>query len=373
MNIAINCRFLIKDRLEGIGRFTYEVFKRVCEQHPEHHFHLIFDRPIDPAFVFGGTVTTHCLSPPARHPLLWYWWFEKRIPNLLLKIQADLFVSPDGYCSLASDGKQLMVIHDLAFEHFPEHVPSLASRYYRYFTPKYAARADRIVAVSNATKKNIITQYEVAADKIDLVFNAPNELFRPLSTDEKTKTKEKYTDGQSYFIYVGSMHPRKNVARLIQAFDMFKAESGSTKKLVLAGRFAWKSGNAKQAYESSSYRADIITTGHIEGGQLARLVASAEALVYPSLFEGFGIPIVEAMQAETPVITSNCSSMVEVAADAALLVDPTAVDSIAEALQIIENGSQSTQLIRKGLLRATEFSWQRSADQMWKAMIKTIE
>ena len=152
MKIAVNTRFLIKNKLEGIGWFTYESLKRITRQHPEHEFVFLFDRPYAEEFIFSDNVTGRVLFPPARHPLLWYWWFEYSVTAALKQIKPDIFLSTDGYLSLACQVPQVIVMHDLAFEHFPDHVNALTARYYRHFTPKFAKKANRIATVSEYSK-----------------------------------------------------------------------------------------------------------------------------------------------------------------------------------------------------------------------------
>ena len=119
MKIAVNTRLLLKDKLEGIGWFSYETLKRITTQHPEHQFYFIFDRPFTDEFIFSYNIEPVVIGPPARHPVLWYYWFEFRLPGLLKKINPDIFLSPDGYLSLKSHFKSIAVIHDLNFIHYP--------------------------------------------------------------------------------------------------------------------------------------------------------------------------------------------------------------------------------------------------------------
>ncbi len=151
------------------------------------------------------------------------------------KLQPDLFLSPDGYTSLKSKFKSLVVFHDLNFEHYPEDIPLLERKYYKYFFPKYAKKADRIATVSEYSKQDIVEQYKVSPDKIDVVFNGANENFVPLSKSEKIKIKKEFSNGASYFVYVGSLHPRKNLVNLIKAYDKFKTENSSSVKLLIVG------------------------------------------------------------------------------------------------------------------------------------------
>ena len=373
MKIAVNTRFLLKNKLEGIGWFTYESLKRITRQHPEHEFVFLFDRPYAEEFIFSDNVTGRVLFPPARHPLLWYWWFEYSVTAALKQIKPDIFLSTDGYLSLACEVPQVIVMHDLAFEHFPDHVNALTARYYRHFTPKFAKKAKRIATVSEYSKQDIVKLYDIAPGKIDVVYNGSNELFVPLREEEKVKIRQQFTGGHPYFIYAGALQPRKNIINLFLAFDSFKKNNSCNAKLVMAGR-NWSYHEAMKVHEAMQYREEVIFPGHLTRTDLSRLLGAAEALVYISLFEGFGIPIVEAMHCDVPVITSNISSMPEVAGEAGLLVDPYSVADIAEKMQLMfGNESLKSRLIEMGRLQRQQFTWQRTADELWECVLKAVE
>ena len=148
MKIAVNTRFLLSGKMEGFGWYTYEITKRMVEQHPEHEFIFFFDRPFDPKFIFASNVTPVVLNPPARHPVLFIYWFEFAVRRALKKVKADVFFSPDGYLSLRSMIPQISVIHDINFEHFPKDLPWSARAYLRYFFPLFAKKATQIITVS---------------------------------------------------------------------------------------------------------------------------------------------------------------------------------------------------------------------------------
>lgn len=368
MKIAVNTRLLLSGKLEGIGVFTAETMRRITQAHPEHEFYFLFDRPYDKQFVFSSNVHPVVMGPPARHPVLWYWWFEWSVPRMLQQVAADLFVSPDGYASLRAQCPQVVVMHDLAYEHFDDHVDRLTRAYYRHFSPRYAQKAARIVAVSEYTRNDLMQLYGVEASRIDVVYNGVDAYFRPLAAEEKEQVRQHLTGGQPYFLYAGAIQPRKNIVRLLQAYDVYRSRYGGTLKLVMAGR-QWSYPQAQRAFERMQFRADVIRIGHLSRAELARVMGAAQALVYVSLFEGFGIPIIEAMYSDVPVITSNTSSMPEVAGDAALLVNPLSVDAMAEAMhQIAGDAALCQRLIQAGRQRRQHFSWQQSAHRFWNSI-----
>lgn len=373
MKIAINTRLLIKNKLEGIGWFTFETLKRITSQHPEHQFYFIFDRPYDESFIFSDNISPVVAFPQARHPFLYYLWFEVAIPRVLKKINPDLFFSPDGYLSLSTNAKSMNVFHDLNFVHYPKDLPLLERKYYNYYFPKYAQKAQRIATVSEYSKSDIVKQFGVPEEKIDVVYNGSNEGFKPISDKLKTQIKIEYTNGAPYFVFVGALHPRKNLVNLFKAFDRFKSSVDVDTKLLIVGEKKWWTADIENAYEKMSCKEEVVFSGRLAFEKLQQVVASALALTYVSYFEGFGIPIVEAFYANTPVITSNVTSMPEVAGGAALLVDPFSVESISDAMIKISSDEKLRQtLIENGIKRAKDFSWQKSADRLWASMEKVL-
>ena len=373
MKIAVNTRFLLKNKLEGMGLFTHEVLKRLVKQYPEDEFIFFFDRPYDASFVYGENVKPVVLFPPARHPFLFLWWFEWSVANALKKYRPDVFFSPDNFLTLNTDAKTVLVTHDLAHVHYPEQVSFLQRKYYQWLVPKFNKKADRIIAVSNFTKSDLIRQYAIPAEKISVACNGCSGNFKPLLEEEQKKIRKEYAEGQPYFFYVGAVHPRKNIHRLIRAFDQFKHKTNTGVKLLIAGRFAWQAGEVKSAYEQSPYQPDIHFIGYIRGEVLPKLIGGALACTYVSLFEGFGIPILEAMHCEVPVITSNTSSMPEVAGDAALLVNPNSIAEIANAMQQIwEDSHLQSKLVSAGKLQRQKFTWQKAADVVYQNLQSVV-
>ncbi len=371
MDIAVNVRFLLPgNQLEGIGRFTYETLKRLVAAHPEHTFHFLFDRPFDRRYLFGSNVVPHVLLPPARHPFLWIAWFEGAVSWWLWRHRPAVFFSPDNYTTLFTSIPRVTVFHDLAFEHFPEHMRLLEQRYYRFFAPRFARASERLVTVSEATRQDIVQTYRVPAAKISIAYNAADEHFRPQPTDVQQLTRERYAAGRAYFLFVGALHPRKNLANLLRAFDEFKERTDAPTKLLIVGRTAWKAGPMLDVYQQMAHRRDVHLTGRVSEEELVQLYAAALATIYVPFLEGFGIPIIEAQACASPVLTSDRSSMPEVAGGAALLADPFNSTAIADALiRLQQEPELRAHLIEKGLQNVRRFSWDHSAEVLWQAIL----
>ena len=215
---------------------------------------------------------------------------------------------------------------------------------------------------------------ESLESKIDVVYNGANKNFKPISAIEKTVVHKKYTDGKQFFLFVGTLHPRKNLINLFQAFDHFKQETNSDIKLLIVGKRMWWTKEIENTYKHLKYQDDVVFTGRIPEAELCQITAAALALTYIPIFEGFGIPLIEAMSCETPVITSNVTSMPEVTGDSAILVDPFSVSDIAKGMEKMYLDKEfRTQLIEKSKMQREKFSWNQTANLLWESIQKVLE
>ena len=374
LRIAVNTRLLLKGKLEGIGWFSYESLKRMCISHPEHEFIFIFDRPYDQSFIFSDNVTAVVIGPPARHPFLYLIWFEYSVTKVLKKYKADVFLSTDGYLSLSTDIPSIAVIHDLNFEHYPKDLPFLDLWYYKRYFPKFARKAERIITVSNYSKEDIHRLYNIPSTNIDVAYNGVNDVYRALTIKDQEIIRSEVSNNEKYFVFVGALHPRKNLIGLFKAFDYYKKNTNNNTKLVIVGSKQWWTKPIQNAYNNMEFKDDVIYTGHLSSERLNEVIASAIALVYVSYFEGFGIPIIEAFKTQTAVITSNVTSMPEVAGDAALIVDPFDYKDIASAMIKIDSDTElRKKLIAKGIERSKLFSWDNTANTIWETILKVVD
>lgn len=374
MRIAVNTRLLLKGKLEGIGWFTYQTLERIVRNHPEHDFVFFFDRAYDPSFVFAPNVTPVVVHPQARHPILFYIWFEWSIPAMLRKYKIDLFLSPDSFMSLSTKVPTCLVIHDLAFEHYPDHFVLSHRLYWRHYSPLYARKAKRIATVSTYSKNDINKRYGIDLKNIDVIYNGAHDEYKPLTHEQREEVKLKYADGCEYFVFAGALHPRKNIVNLLKAFVLFKKRQRTNMKLVIAGRMAWKYEEVEQMKEAMPFKEEVKWVGYMNVDELSQVIGASYALVYASLFEGFGIPILEAFQCNVPAIVSNTSSMPEVAGDAALLIDPSSPEDIANNMHLLyKDEALRNRLIAKAPEQVRKFDWDGAAVRLWESMMKCVE
>lgn len=368
MKIAVNAQLLLFDRLEGIGRFAYETLWRMCSLHPEHDFLFISDRPTDARWNFPPNVQWISTRLPSRHPILWFLRFHWEIPRILKKHQADLFLSPDGW-SVPSSLPKLVVLHDLNFLESPKNLPPLTRFYFTHFFPSYARQAQAVVTVSNFSGQDIQQRLGIPASQIAVVYNAAGSEFKPMNGLEIQRAQAQFNAGKPYLVFVGAQVPRKNLPRLLEALDVIWSENPQAPNLLLVGEPMWSGSELRLVVKNMKNPAKLNFTGRLKRPQVAQVIAAAEGLLLPSLFEGFGIPVLEAMACGVPVLTSNSTSLPEVAGGAAVLVDPSNVQLIKQGIeQLLYNDELRQQCIQKGLKRAAQFSWDQSAEALFQAL-----
>ncbi len=355
--------------MEGIARYIYETSIRLIENNPADQFFLVFDRAIDPGLKskFPSNAKFLVAHPQARHPILFYIWFEHALPRLFKKHNIDLFYSPESFLSLKANVPTLIVTHDIAFETYRDHLPKTIQNYLVRNGPKFHDRADHVVAVSDFTRQDIIKQYKVSPDKISIAGNATPDGFKPINEIEKIKVRKRYSNGDNFLLYVGAIHPRKNIDRLIEAFDHFNQDKTYT--LLLIGRMAWETSELIKKIDDNE---KVIHLANI-GPELKTIMAAADLLCYVSLFEGFGIPLLEAMSCKVPVLTSENSSMSEVGGDAAYYVNPSSAESIASGIKtILQDENLRLSMIAKGEKRINDFSWDITSKLIEEQLFKLV-
>ena len=260
-------------------------------------------------------------------------------------------------------GKVVTMVYDTVYKAFPETMNS-RTRFMLNLSMKHSCkRADIIVTISQFSKSEIMKYLNVPPEKIVVMpCGVDLELYRPdYGMDDVQRVKNKYDIKGEYLLYLGTLEPRKNIERLVEAFYLLKQRIANWPKLVIAGRKGWQYESIFQKVHTLGLMDDVIFTGYVDAADSPVLTMGALAFVFPSLYEGFGMPPLEAMACGTPVITSNAASLPEVVGDAALLVDPFSVESIADTIEhILQDESLRSELSQKGLERASDYSWEHS-------------
>jgi glycosyltransferase involved in cell wall biosynthesis len=290
-------------------------------------------------------------------------WTHGRLSLEMLQSPPDVLFVPAHAIPLWHPRATVVTVHDLGYRREPQ-AHSSGARMYRVWSTRFSARAaTRIIAVSESTRRDLIDLEGIPSERIRVVHHGVDESLQPVEDASKLReARQRYGLPGSYFLYIGTLQPRKNLVRLIQAHRRLRETDADAPALVLAGRTGWLAEpilrEARQGVSADS----VLLPGYVARDDLAALMSAAVAFVYPSLYEGFGMPVLEAMACGAPVLTSEVSSLPEVAGDAALLVDPRDVDTIQAGLvRLTKDTALRVSLSQRGLQRARAFSWSRSA------------
>lgn len=349
----------------GIGRYVRELVAALANQDSVTHYRL---------FVAGAKT----LPPPPGENFTWspteisprWWariWHRAQIPFPVefFTGRVDLFHATD-FTLPPTLCRTILTVHDLSFVRVPETTSPTLKRYLDAVVPRSVKRADHILADSQATKDDLIALYSTPGDKVTVLLSGVEPRFRPIDDlNSLERVRVRYALPQRpYILSVGTVQPRKNYVRLVEALGLLRGQ-GLDVSLVIVGAAGWLADPIYQAIKRLRLSEFVHFTGFADDADLPALYTGAVCVALPSLYEGFGLPVLEAMACGTPVLTSNISSLPEVAGDAALLIDPHETEAIADGLKrLITDSALRDQLIARGYQQAARFTWDRSAREL---------
>jgi len=353
----------------GIGRYVRELTSALAQLDHHNHYKL---------FVAGAAQaqlpplpSSNFIWKPSRITPSWFarFWHRARLPIPVEVITGgiDLFHATDFVLPpTRRETKTLLTVHDLSFIRVPDAAtPSLRS-YLNKVVPRSVKKVDHVLADSQATKDDLIELYDVSPAKVTVLLSGVDTRFQPV-TDQSTlmRTRHKYElEDHAYILSVGTVQPRKNYSRIIRALHILR-QQGHDLHYAIAGGKGWLNDEMYTTIKQTGMQDYVHLLGFVDDEDLPALYSISDCLVISSLYEGFGLPILEAMACGTPVITSNLSSLPEVAGKAGILVDPRDTNAVVDAIQeIITNGNKRQQLIKAGYQQATKFTWEHSAQQL---------
>lgn len=289
------------------------------------------------------------------------------LPQKMIEDRLDLFLLQYAAPPICP-APYVLVVHDISYERYPEFFNKAELTRLRLLTPLSLRNASHVVTCSEFTKEDMIRHYRLSPKKISVIYYGKNEKYKLIKdTAALQATREKYDLLKPYILYVGNIQPRKNLNRLLLAFKDLKDRERIPHNLVIVGNKAWLYSDVFKLIKDSNLTNEIIVTGYVPEEELPLLYNAAELFVYPSIFEGFGFPVLEAMACGVPVVTSNSSSLPEVAGDGALLINPLSVSDMAQAMhKILTDTNLREELKEKGLRQAERFTWNKTANDFLK-------
>ncbi|MEX2425785.1 MAG: glycosyltransferase family 1 protein [Thermomicrobiaceae bacterium] len=364
MRIALDYTPAI-NQIAGVGRYTRSLFAALLNCAPEDTEWLLWhtSRVEEEARLPTGEYVSHSRLPVSARwsNLLWHRVgvpisIERLIGNVSLVHGTDFVVPP-------SRSPSIVTVHDLSYALMPHLAFPRLRSYLERAVPRSIDRADRVVAVSETTKRDLCEYYEISPNRVDVVHHAADPLFSPPDYSDIMAMLAQLGLRRPYFIIVGTVEPRKNHLTLLRAFERVHAEHPEA-SLVVVGREGWLAGDIMRALAQAAEKMPVVYLQGIRDSLLPALYAASTALVYPSRYEGFGLPVLEAMASGTAVIASNTPAIVEVAGDAALLAAPEDDETLARAMtRLIEHPEERDELLERGTARAAQFSWDRAANR----------
>jgi glycosyltransferase involved in cell wall biosynthesis len=342
----------------GVGYYTENLLSSVMRMSPEHEYILFSNRDMRASWQpLGREVVYSQGFFPVRSV-----WMQTVLPGTLRKAGPELCHFTNYLAPLTLRCPYVVTIHDMTLFITPRLHNFKKIVLDRTLIPHVARRADAIITVSNSARDDIVRHLRVPRKKIKVISNAISPAFRPVTGEARLEAiRQKYGIRGPYILYVGTIEPRKNIARLIQAFAQLKAIR-LPHKLLIVGQPGWHCAPIYGEVERLGLQSEVIFTGYVPFEDLPALYSAAESMAFPSVYEGFGLPVAEAMACGTPVVTSNSSALAEVAGDNALLVNPLSVSEISHALtRLHQDPDLRRELSRRGISRAAEFTWDRLA------------
>ena len=372
MVIVVNTRNLPDGFPEYYPWFMYETFKRITRNNPVHKFIFIVDSKSEQNNLTGDNIEIIKTDIAAKHPLLWKFWYDIKLPRLLKKYKATVFVSGDGCCSLTTKVPQCLIIHDLAFLHPSLFINKAWVNFYKKNTPKFLAKATIVATETEFVKQSIITNYKIPTDKVDVVFSGIDSNFQPANEDKKIITKQTYTEGREFFLYSGEIHPRNNLLKLLKAFSVFKKRQQTNMKLVLMGKLATGYQSFKEDLKSYKYRHDVVMMEETEMAEQIKIMGAAYGFVYPSLYDGIATTVLASIRCRVPVIIPQNSVMQGIVKDAALLIEANNHTDIADKMMLLyKDENLRKKLIENGQSIDDSYDWEKTAELLWQSILKT--
>lgn len=351
---------LLRGEMTGVETYIYRILRALGNTKARNNLRLF--GPVKSLYRDIGFEG----DPPDSAPGSKLWrilWEQTALPLKAYSEGVDLLHCPTHLVPLWNRSKTVVTVHDLAFEHFPGSYERHVRAFLRKAVPLSLNRADAIIAVSENTKEDLENIYGIDPAKVRVIYNGVNSEFREIEgSEEINRLKKEYELPKKFILYLGTLEPRKNIKRIIKAYRAYRDNERTKTKLVVAGGKGWLYEDIFELVEEEGLGSEVVFTGYVENEELVSLYNLAESLIFPSLYEGFGFPVLEAMACGTPVITSNVSSLPEVAGEAAILVDPREVEEIVKGISLVlHDRDLRNELVEKGKKRAAEFTWEKSA------------
>lgn len=370
MIIAVNTRLRKNEQPEGYESFLFETCDQLTKKFPQHQFLYIFDKPFDETLRFEKNVLPLVSGPETSSSLRLQYWFNFRIPTILRKHKADVFLSMEGICSLRTKIPQCLLISDLGFLNHSNKSKKANAGFFKKYTAAFLAKAKSIATVSAFTRSEIASRYKIHEPDIDVIHPGINHLFKPIGWEEKEAIREKYADGKAYFLYSGDICQQSNLINLLKAFSLFKKRQKSNMLLLVAGQ-ADKA--FKKELNTYKLRGEVRLLEDLSTGELAKITGAAYAMVYPVLYTDLALSPLQALKCEIPLIASNTGALPSILEKGALFIDPENTANLAENLMhVFKDEDKAKEIVGAGKSLVNRYQWDKTADLLMQSILKAF-
>src|SRR5215813_808563 len=361
----------LSEPLTGVGHYTLELARALAAAHPADQFELISPKPFESGVQSGARQNLGFVKGKSSS-IRGHWW-SVGLPLYARRAALDLFHGTNFELPLWNRKRTVLTIHDLSALRYPElHRPRLARRA-RLRLPLAAKAASAIITPTEAIKREVCAQFRLKTEKVSVVHEAPRSSFRPLLFEDMLETRKRFGVEDDFLLFVGTLEPRKNLLTLLKAFDQILRHTSFRPQLVVAGGEGWLMDETFSFMQDSGVNEQLRLTGYLDDEELRALYSSCKVFVYPSLYEGFGLPPLEAMACGAPVVASRIPALQETLDDAAILIEPLDVEGLAKAIVgLLQHDEHRREVSVAGLTRVERFSWTRTAQLTYEVYRRVL-
>lgn len=367
MVIAVNSSHFLKS---ADNDFVYDYFLKVALSKPGHQFIFIAPFAKDEHQVSSKNISTVISAPAGKHPLMWKIWLNYTLPGIVRKHAIDILINTDAVCSLHTRVKQYIFISDLSFLYPGCIYSEKQQKFLKKNLPSYLHRANKIITIADFLRKEIIQRYAIDEKKIILMRLTAGDLYQPADWIEKEDTRERYAEGKEYFLFSGDINPRNHLLNLLKAFSFFKQRQKSNMQLIIISKSVKVNNPFIESFKTYKHRKEVHILIELPPEDMRKVTAAAYAFVYPSLDDGFAIPPLQAMHCEVPVICSHTRALSEITGEAALYIDPSNFEDIADKMMLVfKDETKRQDMIKKGLLMTQKNTSPDLEDFLWNTFL----
>ncbi|MBX2930822.1 MAG: glycosyltransferase family 4 protein [Chitinophagaceae bacterium] len=366
MRIVINTKLSQQYNVAIYNTYMYEIVQRLVVQHPEHEFLLLLNPAFEPKNFQQKNITLQKILLKSKHNLSIQYWYNVTLAFIIKKFKADIVLHFDHRCSTTIKTPQIITLFNTLFIQNPNYFNTKELLFYKFFQKKYLQKAAAIVTTNNYSNQALQKHFKIAKNKIHTIPFGKKATVQQQLLNEIDKIKQHYTNGNAYFLYIGTTHTANNILTLLKAFSLFKKRLQSSMKLLFVIEPSKNDAAIKEKLKTYKYREDVIWLDKLHTKQLSSIISSAYTLIATNIQEESSFTIINTMQSKVSVACSNTDYFTEIVGNTALTFNPEDENDIAQQIMLLyKDENLRNQLIENAFIQSSQFSWENSAEKLW--------